>query len=105
MTEGKFKILSFRSNNFKPDPGVVPDADICEKAGITVVKTDFQHDFMRDDGPDDAKTTIQGMLDQFLEKSDSGDSSSLTPASTTVPDLLVHEPGPVASNTNKPMTN
>src|ERR1700753_240028 len=29
MTDGKFKILSFRSNNFKPDPGVVPDADVC----------------------------------------------------------------------------
>src|ERR1700722_13572732 len=33
MTDGRFKILSFRSNDpvFKPDPGVVPDAEICEK--------------------------------------------------------------------------
>src|SRR5258707_8525046 len=45
LTEGKFKILSFRSkdNVFKPDPGVVPDAEECEKAGITVVDTGYQH--------------------------------------------------------------
>src|SRR5690349_1956670 len=42
MTDGKFKILSFRSHDqhFKPDPGVVPDEEQCEKAGITVVNTD-----------------------------------------------------------------
>src|ERR1700760_4059230 len=41
ITDGKFKILSFRSKDpvFKPDPGVVPDTDICEKSGITVVRT------------------------------------------------------------------
>src|SRR6202034_1022226 len=52
MTDGKFKILSFRSNDpvFKADPGVVPDADTCEKAGITVVRTHFQHNDMRDTG-------------------------------------------------------
>ena len=40
MTDGKFKILSFRSKDpvFKTDPGVVPDDEICEKAGITVVQ-------------------------------------------------------------------
>jgi pimeloyl-ACP methyl ester carboxylesterase len=39
MTDGKFKILSFRSKDpvFKPDPGVVPDEAICEKSGITIV--------------------------------------------------------------------
>src|ERR1700682_172071 len=39
LTEGKFKILSFRSkdNQFKPDPALVLDAEECEKAGITVV--------------------------------------------------------------------
>src|SRR3979411_228390 len=53
LTEGKFKILSFRSKDtqFTPDPGVVPDADQCEKAGITVVDTGFQHNDMRDTGP------------------------------------------------------
>ena len=76
MTDGKFKILSFRSKDtqFKPDPGVVPDAEQCEKAGITVVDTGFQHNDMRDTGPDEAKTSIQGMLDKFLE-----DDSALKP--------------------------
>src|SRR6476646_6826319 len=37
LTEGKFKILSFRSkdNQFKPDPDVIPDEEQREKAGIT----------------------------------------------------------------------
>jgi hypothetical protein len=70
MTDGRFKILSFRSKDsvFKPDPGVVPDDEICEKAGITVVRTSFQHNDMRDTGPDEAKASIQGMLDKFLEE-------------------------------------
>ena len=69
MTDGRFKILSFRSRDsiFKPDPGVVPDDEICEKAGITVVRTSFQHNDMRDTGPDEAKASIQGMLVEFLE--------------------------------------
>ena len=69
MTDGKFKILSFRSKDpvFKADPGVVPDDDICEKAGITVIRTGFQHNDMRDTGPEEAKESIQGMLDKFLE--------------------------------------
>ncbi|HLX17343.1 MAG TPA: alpha/beta fold hydrolase [Bradyrhizobium sp.] len=69
MTDGRFKIISFRSKDpvFKPDPGVVPDEEICEKAGITVVRTGFQHNDMRDTGSDEAKATIQGMLDKFLD--------------------------------------
>ena len=69
MTDGRFKILSFRSKDpvFKADPGVVPDDDICEKSGITVVHTGFQHNDMRDTGPDEAKASIQGMLDKFLD--------------------------------------
>jgi pimeloyl-ACP methyl ester carboxylesterase len=64
MTDGKFKILSFRSKDpvFKADPGVVPDDDVCEKAGITVVRTGFQHNDMRDTGPDAAKESIQPAL-------------------------------------------
>jgi hypothetical protein len=109
LTEGKFKILSFRShdNQFKPDPGVVPDADECEKAGITVVNTSFQHNDMRDTGPDAAKSSIQSMLDKFLEDTDS---SSLRPVQTKVPDVLTNSPGPLplASNptpANKPIAN
>ena len=31
MTDGRFKIISFRSKDpvFKPDPGVIPDDEIC----------------------------------------------------------------------------
>lgn len=76
MTDGKFKILSFRSHDtvFKPDPGVVPDDEICEKAGITVVNTGAQHTDMSDRGPETLKTKIQGLLDKFLE-----DDSKLSP--------------------------
>ena len=68
MTDGKFKILSFRSKDpvFKADPGVVPDDDICQKAGITVIKTAFQHTDMSDRGPDEVKSSIQSIIDKFL---------------------------------------
>jgi hypothetical protein len=96
ITEGKFKILSFRSKDpvFKADPGVVPDEEICEQSGITVVNTGFQHNDMRDTGPDSAKSAIQGMLDKFLEDSDN---SNLAPVPTKVPDLS-DAPGPVPLN-------
>jgi hypothetical protein len=69
ITDGKFKILSFRSKDevFKPDPGVVPDNEMCEKAGITVVKTTYQHNDLSDRGPDGMKSTIQSILDRFLD--------------------------------------
>jgi hypothetical protein len=92
-TDGKFKILSFRSKDpvFKPDPGVVPDDEACEKAGITVVNTGFQHNDMRDTGPDEAKASIQSMLDKFLSDTSEND---LAPVETTTPKIT--EPGPVA---------
>jgi Chlorophyllase enzyme len=91
ITDGKFKILSFRSKDteFKTDPGVVPNAEECEKAGITVVDTGFQHNDMKDTGPDHAKSSIEGMLSKFLE-----DDSPLKPVDTNMP--KVTEPGPVA---------
>jgi hypothetical protein len=69
ITDGKFKILSFRSQDpvFKADPGVVPDDEMCQKAGITVVKTTYQHNDLSDRGPDGAKSTIQSILDKFLD--------------------------------------
>ena len=114
LTEGKFKILSFRSKDthFKPDPGVVPDDEQCEQAGITVVNTGFQHNDMRDTGPDAAKSSIESMLDKFLDESDK--SGALKPVPTKVPDVLTSSPGPVplsvplASNPapkNKSVTN
>jgi pimeloyl-ACP methyl ester carboxylesterase len=102
LTEGKFKILSFRSKDslFKPDPGVVPDAEQCEKAGITVVDTTFQHNDMRDTGPDMAKSSIQTMLDKFLNDTDNSD---VAPVPTKIPDVLANAPGPVALS--KPVAN
>jgi hypothetical protein len=90
-TDGKFKILSFRSKDpvFKPDPGVVPNEDVCEESGITVVQTGYQHTDMSDRGPDNVKSTIQGMLDKFLD-----DDSPLKPVETKTPKIT--EPGPVA---------
>jgi hypothetical protein len=92
-TDGNFKILSFRSKDpvFKPDPGVVPADEDCEKAGITVVNTGFQHNDMRDTGPDAAKASIQSMLDKFLSDNNDND---LAPVETTTPKIT--EPGPVA---------
>src|SRR5712671_5743473 len=75
---------------FKPDPGVVPDSEVCEKSGITVVQTGYQHTDMSDRGSDHVKSTIQGMLDKFLE-----DDSPLKPVETKTPPAMT-EPGPVA---------
>jgi pimeloyl-ACP methyl ester carboxylesterase len=92
MTDGRFKIISFRSKDpvFKPDPGVIPDNAICAKAGITVVRTSFQHNDMRDTGSDEAKTTIQETLDKMLD-----DDSDLRPAETSSPPIMT-DAGPVA---------
>ena len=92
VTEGRFKILSFRSKDpqFKTDPGVIPPEAVREKSGIEVVQTGFQHNDMRDTGPEEAKASIQGMLDKFL-----GDESPLRPVETKAPPDLT-EPGPVA---------
>lgn len=92
LTDGRFKIISFRSKDpvFKPDPGVVPDDEICQKAGITVVRTSFQHNDMRDTGSDEAKTQIQETLDKMLD-----DDSDLRPADTAKPPVMT-DAGPVA---------
>ena len=92
MTDGKFKILSFRSKDpqFKTDPGVIPPEEVREKSGITVVQTAFQHNDMRDTGPDGTKASIQGMLDKFLD-----DDSPLRPIETKAPPAMT-DPGPVA---------
>ena len=68
VKNGRFRILSFRSNDpqFKSDPGVLPSEEEAARAGITLVHTHFLHDHMRDTGPDDAKAAIQNMLERFL---------------------------------------
>lgn len=91
ITSGKFKILSFRSHDpvFKTDPGVIPSSDVQKKAGITVINTPFQHNDMRDTGADEAKASIQDMLDKFLEDTD----NQTAPVETSTEKVL--EPGPV----------
>ena len=91
MTDGRFKILSFRSKDpqFKTDPGVIPPKGVREKSGITVVQTGYQHTDMSDRGSDDVKSTIQGVLDKFLD-----DESPLRPVTKAPP--LMTDAGPVA---------
>jgi pimeloyl-ACP methyl ester carboxylesterase len=92
MTDGRFKILSFRSKDpqFKTDPGVIPPQEVCEKSGIQIVQTGYQHTDMSDRGPDEVKSTIQGMLDKFLD-----DESPLRPVITKTSPLMT-DAGPVA---------
>ena len=92
ITDGRFKILSFRSKGpvFKTDPGVIPSDGVCENAGITVVHTGFQHNDMRDDGAEEAKASIAGTLGNFLD-----DDSPPKPVETKTPPLMT-DAGPVA---------
>jgi pimeloyl-ACP methyl ester carboxylesterase len=94
MTDGKFKILSFRSKDpvFKTDPGVVPDGRICAKAGITIVRTSFQHTEMSDRGPEDVKESIENTVDKFLADNDN------TPEPEPANPPKATEAGPVALN-------
>jgi hypothetical protein len=91
ITDGKFKILSFRSKDpvFKADPGVVPDEEMCQKAGITVVKTPYQHNELSDRGPDGVKSTIQSILDRFLDDN--------TPSGQVEAEKLRDDPGLLAA--------
>lgn len=84
ITDGKIKILSFRSKDpvFKPDPGVIPNEDARKKAGITVVNTDFRHNDLSDRGPEQVKTTILEKLHKFL---DDDDAAGLEPTDTPKP--------------------
>lgn len=86
----KLKILSFRSHdpNFQTDPGVLPTPQQAKAEGIDIVRTQFQHTWMSDRGPDSAKARIQATLDQFLGN---GNASELAPADTN--NLIVNNAG------------
>jgi len=94
ITDGKFKILSFRSADpvFKADPGVVPDDEMCQKAGITVVRTTYQHNDLSDRGPEHVKTAIRSILDKFLD-----DETPPGPVETNKPGTTA--PGTIAPGT------
>jgi hypothetical protein len=89
VTDGKIKILSFRSRDpvFKADPGVVPSDAICAKAGITVVKTEFQHNDLSDRGPDEVKASIEAGVNKFLDGEDEDPSISAL-LTAAMPNLL-----------------
>ncbi|MBR0899831.1 alpha/beta hydrolase [Bradyrhizobium tropiciagri] len=80
ITDGRIKILSFRSHDpvFKADPGVVPDDETCARLGIKVVRTEFHHNDLSDRGPDSAKSSIQAGVEQFLDE-DAGESTPTMP--------------------------
>ena len=94
LIDGKIKILSFRSKDpvFKADPGVVPEDDVCAKAGITVVKTEFQHNELSDRGPESVKASIEAKVHSFLDEEE-GPSSPLGL-------LTANAPNPPASATS-----
>ncbi|MBR0869266.1 alpha/beta hydrolase [Bradyrhizobium tropiciagri] len=87
ITDGKIKILSFRSKDphFKADPGVVPDDETCVRAGIKVVNTEYQHNDLSDRGPDSAKSSIQATVQQFLDEDE---------PPSTIPLLTAAAPSP-----------
>ena len=89
----KMKILSFRSTdpNFKTDPGVLPTPEQAKLDGIDIVKTPFQHTWMSDRGPENAREQIEATLEKFL-----GDSatSDLSPVPTDNPLIAKLGPGP-----------
>ena len=93
MTDGKFKILSFRSSdpNFRTDPGVLPTSQDAKTDGIDIVRTKFQHTDMSDRGPDAVKEKIQATLDKFLGDATSSD---LKPAPTDQPLIAKLGPAP-----------
>lgn len=53
---------------FTADPGVVSSDEICAKAGIEVVRTEFQHNQLSDRGPDNVKAAIQAKVQAFLDE-------------------------------------
>jgi hypothetical protein len=89
VTNGRLKILSFRSHDpkFQTDPGVLPTGARAKEAGIDIIQTEAQHTDMSDRGPDGVKDSIQSELDHFLN----GDNTSkLGPADTGK--LIISDP-------------
>lgn len=89
----KMKIISFRSSdpNFKTDPGVLPTPEQAKAEGIDIVKTPFQHTWMSDRGPEEARDKIQAALDKFLAASSNSD---LSPVATDNPLIAKLGPAP-----------
>jgi hypothetical protein len=93
------KVLSFRSKDWKPDAGVVPDKVASKEAGIEVIQTDAQHVQMSDRGPESVKESIQAALDKFLGE----DSASLLRPSND--QLVVLDPSSGYGSNSNTKTN
>jgi hypothetical protein len=93
VLNGNMKILSFRSDDprFKTDPGVLPTPEQAKAEGIDIVKTPFQHTWMSDRGPENAREQIQSTLNKFLGESGSSD---LSPVQTDNPLIAKIGPAP-----------
>ena len=100
VTDGTVKILSFRSKDpvFKADPGVVPSDEICAKAGIKVVRTEFQHNDLSDRGPDRVKAAIEASVQAFLDEDEGPSSIPLLTAAA--PDRVASSPSPRTERKN-----
>lgn len=79
IDSARTRILSFRSKDWKPDPGVLPSDIEAKRDGMEIIKTDAQHVQMSDRGPDSIKAKIGATIDKFLGQSDS---SALAPVDT-----------------------
>jgi pimeloyl-ACP methyl ester carboxylesterase len=72
LTSNNFHILSIRSADMKPDPGVVPDDTQAKAARIDIVRIDARHVEMSDRGPYLVKRGIKESLQRFLNDESSG---------------------------------
>lgn len=90
LMNGRQKILSFRSNDWKPDPGVVPNDALCKEVGIEVVHTDAQHTDMSDRGPPVVKREIASALEKFLDEADKATVAATKPS--PIKPGLMYEP-------------
>lgn len=87
LMQGKFPILSFRSNDWKPDTGVIPADEVCAEHGIQVVHTNAQHVDMSDRGPEKVKEAIKTTLSKFLNDVRHGPK----PAPKQMPEATQHQ--------------
>ena len=85
LLSGKARILLFRSNDWKPDPGVVPSQVQSEEAGVTIVRTNVPHIGMSDRGQDSFKDSIGSALDRFLNDNSHGSSADQGPSPDAPP--------------------
>ena len=73
-----FRTLSFRSKDWKADPGVIPNEAQDEGAEIEIVQTEAQHVEMSDRGPNRVKLGIEKSITRFLNEEGASEHPSTT---------------------------